>query len=59
VKDKFVLFSGWRDPNWTDVRAIRSGLDSDEKSVREVVFGRNLIDIQQKSVVQLLVDEVS
>lgn len=57
-KDKFVIFNGWVDPNWTDPRAVRSGIDSDEKGLRAVVFGNNLIDIEQKSTPQLLVDEV-
>lgn len=57
-KDQFVLFNGWKDPNWTNIRAVRAGLDSDEKHVREVVFGRNDIDIEQKSISRLLVDEV-
>ncbi|KAL6790409.1 putative Ca2+ pump [Trichoderma sp. SZMC 28013] len=58
LKDKFVLLSGWKDPSWTDMQAVRTGLDSDEKSTREIIFGNNLIDIEQKSVGQLLVDEV-
>ncbi|GKT50259.1 putative CDP-alcohol phosphatidyltransferase class-I family protein [Colletotrichum spaethianum] len=57
-KDKFVMFNGWVDPNWTDPRVVRAGIDSDEKGLREVVFGNNLIDIEQKSIPQLLVDEV-
>ncbi|TQS32947.1 hypothetical protein Golomagni_06724 [Golovinomyces magnicellulatus] len=59
LKDKFSLGTGWKDPDWTDVRLVRSGLDSDEKSVREIIFGSNLIDIEQKSTRKLLVDEVS
>ena len=59
VKDKFVLSAGWKDPDWVDVRLVRSGLDSDEKQMREVIFGSNVIDIAQKSAGQLLVDEVS
>ncbi|ODA83826.1 hypothetical protein RJ55_02342 [Drechmeria coniospora] len=58
LKDKFVLSAGWKDPEWTDVRMVRSGLDSDEKMTREVIFGSNLIDIEQKPIGQLLVDEV-
>ena len=58
LKDKFVLSSGWKDPEWTDVRLLRSGLDSDDKAVREILFGNNLIDIEQKPMGQLLVDEV-
>ncbi|CAK7204158.1 hypothetical protein SEUCBS139899_006912 [Sporothrix eucalyptigena] len=57
-RDKFVLSTGWKDPLWQDVREIRAGLDSDEKGHRSVVFGANLIDIEQKSVFKLLVDEV-
>ncbi|KAB5563391.1 hypothetical protein GE09DRAFT_1112275 [Coniochaeta sp. 2T2.1] len=58
AKDKFQLCHGWKDPAWTDIRAVRSGVDSDEKSHRELVFGDNLIDIEQKSTFRILVDEV-
>ncbi|KAK6075912.1 p-type ATPase [Seiridium cupressi] len=58
MKDKFVICSGWKDPSWTRVRTIRAGIDGDEKDQREYVFGANLIDIEQKSTFQLLVDEV-
>ncbi|XWW96638.1 hypothetical protein V2A60_004615 [Cordyceps javanica] len=58
IKDRFIMSSGWKDPDWTDVRLVRSGLDSDEKMIREQIFGPNLIDIEQKSASQLLVDEV-
>ncbi len=59
LKDRFVLCSDWKDPTWTDVKSIRAGLDSDERHRREQVFGKNQIDIQQKSIPQLLIDEVS
>lgn len=55
--DKFVLCSDWKDPNWTNVRTMRTGMDSDERHRREQVFGFNQIDIRQKSIPQLLVDE--
>jgi cation-transporting ATPase 13A2 len=58
LKDRFVLSNGWTDPLWTDVKSIRIGIDGDEKEMREIVFGKNLIDIEQKSIPQLLVDEV-
>ncbi|OCL09650.1 hypothetical protein AOQ84DRAFT_353930 [Glonium stellatum] len=57
LKDKFVLANTWKDPAWTDIRALRQGLDSEERDYRELVFGKNLIDIEEKSVGQLLVDE--
>lgn len=58
-KDKFVICSYWRDPSWTDVKSIRAGLDSDERHRREQVFNKNQIDIQEKTISQLLIDEVS
>lgn len=57
LKDKFVPCSNWKDPAWTDVRKMRAGLDSDERFRREQVFGQNEIEIHQKSIPQLLVDE--
>ena len=57
-KDKFMLYNSWKDPSWTDVKSIRVGIDGDEKENRERVFGKNLIDIKQKTIPQLLVDEV-
>ena len=57
LKDKFVLANTWKDPAWTDIRALRQGLDSEERDYRERVFGKNLIDIEEKSVGQLLVNE--
>ena len=57
LKDKFVLGNTWKDPAWTDVRAIRSGLDVEEKEYRERVFGKNMIDLEEKSTSQLLIDE--
>jgi len=58
-QDKFVMFAGWKDPEWTDTQAARASINSEEKRLREVVFGSNLIDIEQKSITRLLVDEVS
>lgn len=58
LKDKFVLANTWKDPAWTDVTALREGLDNEERDYRELVFGKNLIDIAEKTTAQLLVDEV-
>ena len=57
VKDKFVLSNSWKDPAWTDVSAVRAGIDSEEQENREHIFGKNVIDIEQKSTMQLLLDE--
>ncbi|KAF2764277.1 hypothetical protein EJ03DRAFT_386079 [Teratosphaeria nubilosa] len=57
LKDKFVLGNTWKDPTWTGVTAVRSGIDSDEQEIRERIFGKNAIDIEQKTTGQLLLDE--
>jgi len=57
LRDRFLLTNTWKDPAWTDTEVIRAGIDSDEKEHRETVFGRNAINIEQKTVGQLLVDE--
>lgn len=59
LEDKFAPCSSWKDPDWTDVRSMRTGLDSDERQRREKVFDKNQIDIKEKNIPQLLVDEVS
>lgn len=38
---------------------MRGGLDADDRDSREQIFGGNIVDIKQKSVSQLLIDEVS
>ena len=58
LHDKFVLNNSWKDPTWTNVRKIRSGIEGEEKEYRSSVFGRNVIDIAEKSAMQLLIDEV-
>ncbi|KAF2639000.1 P-type ATPase-like protein [Massarina eburnea CBS 473.64] len=57
VKDKFILANTWKDPSWTDVSKLREGLDSEERDYRQLVFGANAIDIAEKTISQLLVDE--
>lgn len=54
-----MLTNGWKDPLWKNVKSLRAGLDTEEKDRREQVFGSNVIEIEQKSIPQLLVDEVS
>ncbi|GKZ30225.1 hypothetical protein AbraIFM66950_008407 [Aspergillus brasiliensis] len=58
ANDNFRLLSGWKDPFWKNAKGMRAGLDADDRDSREQVFGKNLIDIQQKSVLHLLMDEV-
>ena len=58
TRDRFVLVNDWKDPDWVDVKMMRVGLDSDERHRRELVFDKNHINITEKSVFQLLIDEV-
>ena len=57
-KGRFVSIDSWKDPSWVDVKSIRVGIDGEEKESREAVFGKNLINIKEKTVPQLLMDEV-
>ncbi|KAE8348877.1 hypothetical protein BDV28DRAFT_164004 [Aspergillus coremiiformis] len=57
LEDKFCLINGWKDPLWTNVKVMRSGLDADDRDSREQLFGKNILDIQQKPLLQLLMDE--
>lgn len=57
-EDKFVLNNDWWDPQWTSVKTLREGLDSEERDPRDQVFGKNMIEIQQKTIPELLLDEV-
>lgn len=57
LKDKFVLANTWKDPSWTDAATLRNGLNSEERDYRALVFGRNAVEIEDKSISQLLVDE--
>ena len=57
LKDKFVLGNTWKDPSWNDITSVRSGIDGDEQEIRERIFGKNAIDIEQKTTGQLLMDE--
>ncbi|KAJ5584088.1 uncharacterized protein N7459_003888 [Penicillium hispanicum] len=57
IEDRFALINGWKDPAWINAKSMRAGLDADERDSREQIFGKNLINIYQKSLGQLLVDE--
>ena len=58
LKHRFVFNISKRDEAWSSVISARSGLDAENRHQKEKVFGLNLIDIEEKSIPQLLVDEV-
>ena len=57
--DKLVLSSSWIDPSWNEPEYLLDGLSSDDVAVRQTVFGRNLIDVGEKSAGHILLDEVN
>lgn len=48
----------WKDPNWLSLRALRSGISDQAREDRRTLFGDNSIDIEARTLGQLLVDEV-
>jgi hypothetical protein len=49
----------WRDHGWTGVGSVKNGLEGPMRQQRLTLFGHNVIDIEGKSIISLLVDEVS
>ena len=58
VKNKFIMCNSWKDPTWSDLETVRRGITTDQKDSRAQIFGQNVIDIEEKSLGVLLVDEV-
>ncbi|PPQ70563.1 hypothetical protein CVT24_000052 [Panaeolus cyanescens] len=54
----FDMIRHWRDPDWTTVSSVQNGLDTIVQRQRHLLFGKNEIDIEGKSTVSLLIDEV-
>jgi hypothetical protein len=53
-----AFFREWTDSQWTSVNAVQKGIDDDVKEQRLTLFNKNEIDIEGKSTVSLLVEEV-
>lgn len=58
IKDKFIMITGYKDPVWINVDALREGVSNDDVEPRQLVFGENDIKIESKTTAQLLMDEV-
>lgn len=54
----FLGASRWRDSSWNGLAAIQNGLNPGTRVQRGMLFGSNSLDIQGKSTVSLLIDEV-
>lgn len=58
VKDIFCTNSSWYDKHWLNVTNLREGTSPALHEQRTMVFGTNTIEIQEKSNLNLLADEV-
>ena len=50
--------SDWRDPSWTTLKSLRGGITDAIREDRKTMFDQNTIEIEARSIGQLLVDEV-
>ncbi|KAH3665607.1 hypothetical protein OGAPHI_003795 [Ogataea philodendri] len=58
IEDLFKLANSWIDTKWCHLPENKIGLSEDLFKSRRLIFNDNLIDIKDKSVMQLLVDEI-
>lgn len=58
VEDMFKTNSNWHDIRWLNVKSLREGTSLALQEQRSMIFGANNIEIKEKSVTQLLMDEV-
>jgi cation-transporting P-type ATPase 13A2 len=58
VRGKFVLMSNWRDPSWRYIKDVKDGLEGETQEARARLFGENIIEIEEKPILRLLIDEV-
>ncbi|KAJ6594005.1 Ca-transporting ATPase [Mycena capillaripes] len=54
----FNMIRDWRDPSWTGLQVVQNGIETSVRQQRLTLFGKNEVDIEGKSTVSLLVDEV-
>ncbi|OSC97098.1 Ca-transporting ATPase [Trametes coccinea BRFM310] len=54
----FSMIRDWRDSSWSGLASVQNGLRKDVQAQRMSLFGPNLIDIEGKSTLSLLIDEV-
>ncbi|KAG6849996.1 hypothetical protein H0H93_002786 [Arthromyces matolae] len=54
----FSMARDWRDPSVTNLESVKSGIDETNRLQRRLLFGKNEIEIEGKSTISLLVDEV-
>jgi len=56
---KYEQISNWKDPNWVSINSTINGIESNDiYNQRKQIFGSNVAQIQQKSTLSFLLDEV-
>ncbi|KAL6452467.1 YPK9 Vacuolar cation-transporting ATPase YPK9 [Candida maltosa Xu316] len=58
MEDIFKTNSNWYDGRWLNVKYLKDGISQSVQEQRLEIFGENKIEIDEKSVFQLLTDEV-
>ncbi|SCU84504.1 LAFA_0D10308g1_1 [Lachancea sp. 'fantastica'] len=58
VEDVFKTNSNWTDPDWLTLNADEAGLSTSAVEDRVLAFGKNNINLKQKTTSQILFDEV-
>ncbi|KAI9059114.1 Ca-transporting ATPase [Trametes sanguinea] len=54
----FSMIRDWRDSSWSGLGSVQNGLRKEVQAQRMSLFGPNLIDIEGKSTLSLLIDEI-
>jgi cation-transporting ATPase 13A2 len=55
---RWKMVRDWRDHLWTSLKGVSAGLDESTRDQRRILFGQNSIDIEGKSTLTILLDEV-
>ncbi|KAJ4483302.1 hypothetical protein J3R30DRAFT_3834078 [Lentinula aciculospora] len=54
----FYVMRNWRDSSWTSSSVLQAGLQENTRRQRATLFDKNEINIEAKSAIALLIDEV-
>ncbi|KAG4304603.1 hypothetical protein PORY_001996 [Pneumocystis oryctolagi] len=59
IEKKFIPIYDWKDPRCIlPIQDISKGLDTSTRNDREIIFGKNIIDVEEDSVFVLLIKEI-
>ena len=58
LEDIFKTNNNWADPDWLDLKTVYAGLPTSIQEDRVLAFDKNQIDLKNKSITELLWDEV-